>query len=234
MPQAASTTIGRPLDIASNVVDTDSAVNAGFVGIDSGFGKEGFPSIFEGNGYTISNFYSRNTDDMSPGDGTDGSPRTRVGLFKSTEAKATIRNLGVVDAMLYGSASDNEQIGSLVSKNKGKILACHATGATNGGDGVDTIGGLVGISTCCTKTTAGTIVGSYATVAVDGGNGDDRVGGLVGRNHSDIIASSATGRVSNGYRIGGLVGYNTGGSIVASYATGNVEGGVIISVVWWA
>ena len=217
----------RPLNASGSVVDADNAINAGFVGIDNGFGEEGFASIFEGNGYTISNLYSRNTDDSSPGDGSDGNPRARVGLFKRIEANAIIRNLGVVDARLYGSASGHEQIGSLVAKNKGKILACHATGAADGGDGVDTIGGLVGISTCCTRTTAGTIVGSYAMVAVDGGNGEDDVGGLVGFNSKEgsIIASYATGAVNGSGdkdSVGGLVGVNIG-SIIASYATGAVN-----------
>ena len=210
-----------------NNSDSSMATNAGFVGIDSGFGGDDFAGIFEGNGYTISNLYSRNTDDMSPGDGTDGSPIARVGLFKSTEAKATIRNLGVVDARLYGSASDNEQIGSLVSKNKGTILACHATGEANGGDGVDTIGGLVGVNTAGTGTAAGAITDSHATVAVDGGAGNDRVGGLVGRNKGSIRDSYVTGAVNGGTgkdRVGGLVGRNNY-NIIASYATGVVNGG---------
>ena len=199
----------------------DRASNAGFEGIEDGFGEEGFPSIFEGNGYTISNLYSRNTNSMSPGDGEDGKPRARVGLFKSIEANATIRNLGVVDARLYGSAFGNEQIGSLVSKNKGNILACHATGKANGGDGVDYIGGLVGANT------TGTIIDSHATVAVDGDAGKDRVGGLVGYNNKGSIRNShATGAVNGDTgndRVGGLVGRNKG-NISLSYTTGAVTG----------
>ena len=199
----------------------DRASNAGFEGIEDGFGEEGFPSIFEGNGYTISNLYSRNTNSMSPGDGEDGKPRARVGLFKSIEANATIRNLGVVDARLYGSAFGNEQIGSLVSKNKGNILACHATGKANGGDGVDYIGGLVGANT------TGAIIDSHATVVVDGGNAKDRVGGLVGYNNKGSIRNShATGAVNGddgNDRVGGLVGRNKG-NISLSYATGAVTG----------
>ena len=236
-----------------NNPNPDSATNEGFVGIDSGFGiEENIPSIFEGNGYTISNFYSRNTDDMSTGDGTDGNPIARVGLFKSTEAKATIRNLVVMDARLYGSASDNEQIGSLVSKNKGTIIACHATGEANGGDGVDHVGGLVGANTTGTITDShatvvvngdtgkdrigglvgynnkGSIRDSHATGAVNGGGGIDRVGGLVGRNEGNIVASSGTGAVNGGAgnkdHVGGLVGHNES-NIVASSATGNANGG---------
>ena len=214
-------------DWQPNNSDTSVATNAGFVGIDSGFGEEGFPSIFEGNGYTISNLYSRNTNSMSPGDGEDGKPRARVGLFKSIEANATIRNLGVVDARLYGSAFGNEQIGSLVSKNKGNILACHATGKANGGDGVDYIGGLVGVNTAGTGTAAGAIIDSHATVVVDGGNAKDRVGGLVGYNNKGSIRNShATGAVNGddgNDRVGGLVGRNKG-NISLSYATGAVTG----------
>ena len=71
---------------------------------------------------------------------------------------------------------------------------------------------------------SGTITDSYASGSVSGGT---YVGGLVGRNSSGgtITASYASGSVSGDYHVGGLVGNNSGGAITASYATGSVSGG---------
>ena len=71
---------------------------------------------------------------------------------------------------------------------------------------------------------SGTITASYATGSVSGG---DYVGGLVGRNSSGgaITGSYAAGSVSGGdLHVGGLVGNNSG-AITGSYATGSVSGG---------
>ena len=70
---------------------------------------------------------------------------------------------------------------------------------------------------------SGTITDSYATGSVSGGT---YVGGLVGRNSSGgaITASYAAGSVSGDSSVGGLVGNNSG-AITASYATGSVSGG---------
>ena len=224
----------RPLDVSKNVVGADSAVNEGFTG------PNRFAGIFEGNGYKISNLYSR-------GSGSRG-------LFKSTNPTASIRNLGVVNANLYmGSGSnqsigglvglnqgsisassatggtvnggaDDDTVGSLVGWNQGDIIASYATGATNGGAGNDYVGGLVGYNEKVS------ITASYATGAVDGGAGYDFVGGLVGWNQGDIIASYAAGATNGGTwddNVGGLVGYMASGTntITASYATGAANGG---------
>ena len=180
--------------------DTDSATNAGFVGADD------FTGIFEGNEHSISHLYSRGIDNR--------------GLFRKTTNKATIRNLGVVDARLYSSSVSKTTagiVGALVGENRGNILASYATGGNlNNGTGNDHIGGLVGEN-------RGSILASYAT----GGNlnsdtGNDRVGGLVGNNRGgSILASYVRGStISSSKYAGGLVGVNqNGGSISASSAT---------------
>ena len=191
--------------------DTDSATNEGFSGASN------FAGIFEGNGYSISNLYSR-------------SGGENVGLFRSITSAASIRNLGVVDANIYSGGSVLQYIGALVSTNNGTIIASSATGGTLNSLAVDGIvGGLVGYN-------VGSIVSSYATVAVNGGARADYVGGLVGSmgNSGTITASYATGAVNGGAGIdyaGGLVGAmgvldpGSTNSIIASYATGAVNGG---------
>ena len=205
-----------------NKADPDSATNAGFIGIN------GFAGIFEGNEYSLSNLYSRNT----------ASSNVHIGLFRTTTVDAVIRNLGVINFNSYGSNIDNEFIGFLVGINQGSIIACYATGGTvNNGDGYnDYVGGLVGQN-------QGNISASYATGAVNGGDGNaDYVGGLVGQNQGNISASFATGAVNGGAGddiIGGLVGWHFGGNIIASYTTtGTTNGGAgvdyIGSLVGWS
>ena len=67
----------------------------------------------------------------------------------------------------------------------------------------------------------GAIRGSYATGSVSGGT---NVGGLVGFNvFGGVYASYATAVVSGATSVGGLVGFNFG-MVTASYATGGVTG----------
>ena len=194
----------------------DAAGNAGFPGIgaESGTG-EGFTAIFNGKGHTIKNLYSRNTT----------STGNNVGLFRLLGSGAVIRDVGVIDAGVYGGSGGDDRVGGLVGYNNGgRIIVSHATGNANGGAGnSDRVGGLVGYNN------GGTITASYATGNADGGDGNnDRVGGLLGQNEDGVLtAIFATGNVDGGAdndQVGGLVGENTG-AIRASYATGNVGGG---------
>ncbi len=66
----------------------------------------------------------------------------------------------------------------------------------------------------------GMVENSYATGTVSGGS---RVGGLVGLDTGTVENSYATGNVSGDTYIGGLVGWNSG-TVENSYATGNVSG----------
>ena len=207
-------------DAGGSAASPDAALNPGFVGATD------FAGLFEGNGYKISNLYSRST----------ASSAVSIGLFARTTATATIRNVGIVNAHIYGNTTGADFIGSLAGSNSGLILTSYATGGTvNGGSsgGVssqDILGGLVG------QNNGGTIIASYATGAVSGfAPSFDYVGGLVGINGNvgggggSIIAcyamGVANGGAGNGDEVGGLVGWNTG-SITASYATGAVNGGV--------
>ena len=226
-----------------NNSDTSMATNEGFVGATD------FAGIFEGDGHSISNLYSRG-----------GGYR---GLFRSTTSTASIRNLGVVDANLYRGSDANQSTGALVGYNQGSISASSATGGTvnNGSGETNYAGGLVGWnsggSITASSVTGSTINGGSQATGSTGGlvgrvdlgtnsitasyvknstvNGNGRVGGLVGNmgsgtNH--IIASYVTGGTVNGGAgdnlVGGLVGHVSASgtkTITASYATGAVNGG---------
>ena len=194
----------------------DTATNAGFPGIGAESGTDrGFTAIFNGNGHTIKNLYSRSN---------EGS--RSVGLFRLLGTDGVIRNVGVIDAGVYGGSGRDDRVGVLVGYNNGgRIIVSHATGNANGGAGnSDRVGGLVGWNN------GGTITASYATGNADGGDGDrDFVGGLLGQNENGVLtATFATGEVDGGDgtadRTGGLVGENKG-AIRASYATGSAGGG---------
>ena len=155
-------------DWQPNKADPDSATNAGFVGATD------FAGLFDGNGYKISNLYSRHT----------AGSASNIGLFVTATATATIRNVGVVAARLHGGAGNNDYVGGLVGDNEGSIRASYATGAVHGGAGGDAVGGLVGNN-------GGSITASYAMGKVNSGGDTNRIGGLVGNNGGSITASYA-------------------------------------------
>ena len=225
--------LARDLDFAEGASYADGSVNTDWrpddsdtsVATNEGFsGANNFAGIFEGNGHSISNLYSR-------GGGVN------VGLFRSTTSRASIRNLGVEDANLYVSDSSiNSRAGGLVGYNVGSIVSSYAKGGTvnRSHNNTGNIGGLIGFS-------QGSIRDSHATGAINGGAGGDNVGGLIGWSSAggSIIASYATGAVNGGNdgaavdRAGGLVGLMANGTntITASYATGVVNGGVGVDYV---
>ena len=88
--------------------------------------------------------------------------------------------------------------------------------------GINKIGGLVGYA-------EKTVDSSYSTAHV---KGDDEVGGLAGSAYGDVSDSYAIGNVvgdvehssAGNDNLGGLVGYQYGGSVSKSMALGNVSG----------
>ena len=200
-----------------------TATNAGFTGFGAETGTAGgFTAIFEGNGYTINNLYSR----------ASNAGARNSGLFRLLGPGGIVRNVGVTAAHVYGGGAPSDNVAALVGRNfGGMIRASHASGNVDGGGGNDdNVGALVGYNEI-SGSFRGTIMASYASATVDGGGGNnDKVGGLLGNNNSgNIIASYASGRVGGGNgsydRVGGLIGYDLTGLITASYASGNADGG---------
>ena len=145
-----------------------------------------------------------------------------VGLFGAVSG--AVRNLGLADANVRarGGAATGALAGTLVRNSS--ISASWSTGSVGGSEAV---GGLVGESGSGAQ-----IVASYAAVSVTGLYDFDtrvsgiQVGGLVGiLRGGSVVASYATGRVDGDFYVGGLVGDTMGGAITASYATGVVEDG---------
>lgn len=105
--------------------------------------------------------------------------------------------------------------GVLAGINAGTIENCSIDGSLNGSQG----GGMAFIN-------QGTITNSTSDVSVKmiGGGPFTVTGGLVGRNSGTIHNSSANGRVEGQAMTGGLVGWNSGGTVTHSHATGNIRG----------
>lgn len=134
---------------------------------------------------------------------------------------ASISNLGLVNVDISATSFT----GSLVGLSWGKINNVYATGKVLSTG--SPVGGIVGINQL------GFVTNAHADVKV---TGLSEVGGLVGRNvgntagNNGIIAgSSATGSINafannsvTRSMFGGLVGRNSGGAILKSYATGAV------------
>jgi filamentous hemagglutinin family protein len=170
---------------------------AGFTPI--GNDATSFAGKFDGLGHTISGL-------------TINLPtQEKVGLFGQTSASAVLQNIGLVS----GSVTGSRYVGGLVGFNEAKISNSYATGSVNGSRYV---GGLVGSN-------YGKISNSYVTGSVTGSGPGNYVGGLVGYNDANISNSYATGSVTgSGNNVGGLLGYNSSGTISNSYATGSVTG----------
>lgn len=139
--------------------------------------------------------------------GTDGIG----GLIGVAGASGVVRNSRSSCTVINGA-------GGLIGQSATNVENCYATGnVTSHGQGT---GGLIGVNT-------GNITDSYATGNV---SGPFHVGGLVGTARGGIITGSyATGKVTQkedhfgqAGLVGGLVGENSRGQIIRSYAKGDV------------
>ena len=201
-----------------------------------GDGRSFFTGVFDGNGYSMSNFSF-----VSSG-------RDYVGIFGSVGSKGHIKNIELIGT--YVNAELGDYIGALAGFNYGTITNCYVQGTVIGDSNV---GALVGcnegsITQCRTEGTVigrayvggltgtnaggipgrnsnGVITSSFAQVTA---NGERYVGGLSGGNGGQISNCYATGPISGQFVVGGLIGEAWGGIIANCYASGHVSGEEII------
>ena len=153
-----------------------------------------FDASFNGNGHTISNLF------INRAESDDAS------LFGLIGGSGSVSNVGLDHVDVTG----RDFVGALAGDNDGVISASYGTGHQI--NGRNYVGGLVGFS-------EGTVRAAYASIDVDGA---DIVGGLVGGNKGSVRASYSRGIVSARNHVGSLVGLDDQGTILASYATGQV------------
>ncbi len=160
-----------------------------------------FNTVFDGNGYTISNLTITNSIE---------SYTNATGLFGAISPASQLRNIHIRSANLIGGANN---VGVLVGyAARASIIDSSAVGEITAYGA--NVGGLVGYGWNTT------IISSYAA----GGNivGVSGVGGLIGSGERATISSSyaAGGDVGGVLYIGGLVGSGNSVTISLSYAAG--------------
>ena len=196
---------------ASGTVNTAWTTGSGWLPIGP-TDNNGFNTIFNGNGYSISNlFINRTTSLTDPG---------AVGLFAYTGklsrrySSSIIHSVGIMNADITG----REYVGSLVGYNRGVVRQSYSNSKVSSKENLGgRVGGLVGVNW-------GEVIAAYATgIASSDGHPNSTVGGLVGVNYGTISSSYATTDVSSPGNNGGLAGWS-GDTISASYATGKVTG----------
>lgn len=156
--------------------------------------------------------------------GTVSGSRSVGGLVGRNESGVSSPEINNSEADV--TVSGGTVVGGLVGSNSGVIRDSQASGTVShvsAGGSVDYFGGLVG-----SNSEKGKIFSSSASVQVTGGQSTRYVGGLAGRNDGGEIAnSSASGDVSVGRFVGGLVGLNSG-KVTDSWATGKVSGSYVV------
>ena len=199
--------LARSLDATGRVYDD------ALIGSDIMYGP--FSGVLEGLGHTITNLTI-----VSQGAGATG----LIGGLNTTSA---VRNIGLIGGSVTGPSGVGAVYGTggLVGANYGGTISnAFNTGTVSGALNV---GGLVGVSY------GGAISNVYATGAVSALL--DSVGGLIGQlaplngyPAATVTGAYATGAVSGGSYVGGLIGRGDGGNGYSSmthvHATGAVHG----------
>jgi hypothetical protein len=167
-----------------------------------------FRGVFDGNGYTISNFIYASTDSNC------------IGLFGYVNG--TIKDLGLIDPDV--DAGEGSFVGSLAGWFRyGTITNCYVDGAAVAGS--EGVGGLVGQNGLCYhagECGGGTILNCYSTGSV---SGYSAVGGIMGKSNGGTISNCYSESIVSGTtEVGGLLGLNDEGIISNSYSNSDVSG----------
>ena len=161
--------------------------------------KASFNSIFDGNGYIISNLTIIN----DSADYVNAS-----GLFGAITSPAQLRNVHIRDANISGGF---RYVGALVGFTHLSDIASSSVQQGEINTNADNVGALVGYGFGIT------VSSSYvAETTISGG---ENVGGLVGNGVGATIASSyvAETNVSGDENVGGLIGTLTDSMVLSSY-----------------
>jgi hypothetical protein len=127
---------------------------------------------------------------------------------------------GISNSHSTGDVTGTSEVGGLVGAHQAyqAIYNCRSSGSVSG---TETVGGLIG-----RNESNGEIYNCNSETGVVYGE-STRVGGQVALNYGFIHQCSSSMDVWGNDRVGGLVGYNSGGEIFQCYSRGNVDG-----VVW--
>jgi filamentous hemagglutinin family protein len=181
-------------------------------------------SVFTGLGHTVSNL-------------TINATAGSVGFFGSSDFDTMIRDIGIVNPTIV-KTTDTTSTGALVGSSSSDVKNAYVKGGSV--TGVNNVGGLLGRLLGYPNPL--TVVDVFSTAEI---SGQSMVGGLIGYmqgqssliSPNTVIRSHATGNVTillpldsgKTYgQMGGLIGNNNlWVTIKDSYATGNINGGVL-------
>ena len=187
-----------------------------------GFGKYNlqYSGIFDGNGKTISGYYSCDNDDTY---------ESAMGLCGYLGADGVIKNLTLV-----GTIEGDGAIGAFANQSYGRIEGCVSrVNVTNAASYGGVTGGIA-----ARVYASGAIVNcgneGSVTCTLSGAYSDAKVGGIVGASYAPITGCYNTGAINGGSNnrgyVGGIVGYTENGSvqILNCYNTGSVTGATCV------
>ena len=184
------------------------------IGIDEAHGYNG---TFNGGGYNIAGIYTSSA---------SGNGGINVGLFGYV-GSGTVTNTVVLDGKISGIENVGGIAGYVAS---GSIINCSCDSEVSGDKAVGGVVGNLGGSTASVTASCmlGSIVGtnysndkSYLT----------NVGGVVGFSNKATINKCfnyATVSAPNARFVGGILGYNSGGSLTNSYSTASLVSGNVM------
>ncbi|WP_169453537.1 beta strand repeat-containing protein [Pleomorphomonas oryzae] len=201
-----------------SIYNNDPSIYAGYVGLFSVVGSGG---LVENLGLQGGSVYSRGGPVGALVGGNAGTIRNshastsvdggaEVGGLVGDNGGAIEQSYATGDVHVRSSAG-----GGLAGVSTGTITQSYATGAVSGGNGVSSLGGLVG-----SVFNGGSVAQSYASGAVTGGSGSSGIGGLLGYLDGSITDTYSVGAVTVGsgsQAYGGLVGLLYAGGITDSY-----------------
>ena len=147
-----------------------------------------------------------------------------LGLFEEIDSSGEIRNLKLTNALMKNNRTD----GTFSNPTSIGILVGKSSGTivavSTSGRAVADSGEYISLGGLIGEQISGNIVASNSSASVKGIFGNNNYGGgLIGNQRGSILVSYATGNVNGGLHVGGFVGsIGNNGSIIASYATGNV------------
>ena len=160
-----------------------------------------YSGTFDGNKHTISGLYF------------DKTRSYQVGLFGHIGAKGKLFNVGVLDSFFQFNAEG----GGVCGVNYGVLQNCSNSSTVIGTDNGAIIGGVCG-------TNDGTVRDCKNTGSV---RGHEKIGGVCGRNEFNGIIENCfnEGTFSETVEsVGGVCGYNSGGTIKSCHNTASVSG----------
>ncbi|MBN1989452.1 MAG: T9SS type A sorting domain-containing protein [Bacteroidales bacterium] len=203
--------------------------------------SKAFKSVYNGKGYAIKNLYINRPTQDNVGlfgyteyavikniklENVNITGKDNVGAVvgKYTGISSYNNGFGVFSSSASGSITGGENVGGIVGNNEdGYIEKSHSSVTVNG---EWKVGGLVGLNArkAGSTNTESHIVDCYSTGNVVA-TGTSEIGGLVGSNFkSEIKNSFSVGTISApeqqqgyAYSLGGLVGYDSEGTIINSY-----------------